>query len=81
MNIVDAVDVANELLPRRWRRVLALGLIGAFFAFPNAAADAVLWYAQERADRIVETVVEHTVLEPGAPRDAQVPDSPSDPTG
>ena len=62
MGLIDLLDGANELLPRKWKRRVAAVLLGAFLVWPSAAQQALLWYAHERAQQITSTPVE--VIEP-----------------
>lgn len=57
MGWMDFIDGLNELMPRRWKRWLSGVIVIAFFAFPSQAQKAVLWYGQEKARQITESVV------------------------
>jgi hypothetical protein len=70
MHPVDLIDAASELAPRRWKRYAATAFMAAFLLVPNRAADALTWYANEKADRIVKAVL-----------DSYVPSSASSPAG
>ena len=70
MHLVDFIDAATELAPRQWKRYAAIALVAAFVLVPDRAADALAWYATEKADQIVEAVL-----------DSEVPSPASSPTG
>lgn len=57
MGWTDLVDVANEVLPRRWKRKLSAAILAGFVLFPSEVRDAVLWYGQERGKQIAERFV------------------------
>ena len=58
MQLVDLIDAATELAPRRWKRYAATVFIAAFLLVPNKAADALTWYATEKADQIVKAMLD-----------------------
>lgn len=70
MHLVDLVEAATELAPRHWKRYAAVTFIAAFLLVPNRAADALTWYATEKADQIVKAVM-----------DSEAPLPASSPTG
>jgi hypothetical protein len=57
MGWTDAIDVANELLTRRWKRKLSVVILAGFVLLLTQAGDAVLWYGQERAKQITEQLL------------------------
>ncbi len=57
MSPVEVLDVVQDLLPRRCKRWLALMLVAGFLLVPNAASHAVVWYADQRAQQILEVLV------------------------
>jgi hypothetical protein len=54
MSVLELMDLANHVMLRRWKRYLATVLLIGFLVFPNTGSRALLWYANERAEQIVE---------------------------
>ena len=77
MDWIDGVDIGRGLMPRRWKRYVALVLLAAFLLFPNPAQRALFWYTHERAERIVNIVMNTTLHEPTVPAGPQVPAAPA----
>ena len=73
MDWIDEVDIGRGLLPRRWKRHVALAFLAALLLFPNPAQRALVWYAQERAERIVNVVMDTALPEPTTPAPGQGP--------
>ncbi len=68
VHLVDLIDAATELAPRKWKRYAAITFIAAFLLVPNKAADALTWYANEKAHEIVKAVLDSDVPSPtGSP--------------
>ena len=65
MGWIDGVDIGRGLMPRRWRRYVALAFLATLLLFPNPAQRAMFWYAHECAERIVNIVLDSTRPEPG----------------
>ena len=72
MQLVDLIDAAAELAPQKWKRYAATAFIAAFLLVPNKAADALTWYATERADQIVKAVLDTDGLPPADSRSVRV---------
>ena len=54
MNWTDGVDLADELMPRRWKRAVALVMLTLWLIFPNLGSRVLMLYAQARADALVQ---------------------------
>lgn len=76
MDWIDGVDIGRGLMPRRWKRHVALVFLAALVLFPNPAQRALFWYAQEHAERITRVVMGTVVPEPVTPVPAKVPAAP-----
>ena len=76
MDWIDGVDIGGGLMTRRWKRYVALIFLAAFLLVPNPAQRALFWYGQERAERIVNIVVDTTLPESTVPARPQVPAGP-----
>ena len=66
MHPVDLIDAATGLAPRKWKRYAATALVAAFLLVPNRAADALAWYANEKAEQIVNAVLDAHVASPAS---------------
>jgi hypothetical protein len=64
MSLLDLVDAANEILPRRWKRCLAAGAVVAFLVYPSGASRVLFWYANEGAQQVVQPLVNVTIPDP-----------------
>ena len=76
MDWIDGVDIGRGFMPRRWKRYVALVLLASLLLFPNPAQRALFWYGQERAERIVNIVMDTTLPESTVPARPQVPSGP-----
>lgn len=76
MDWIDGVDIGGGLLPRRWKRHVARVFLVALVLFPNPAQRVLFWYGQERAERIVNIVVDTTLPESTVPARPQVLSGP-----
>ena len=57
MGWTDAIDIGTELLPRRWKRWLAVvAFVGGFVLFPGVGEAALNWYTTEKAQDLVERI-------------------------
>lgn len=61
MHPVDLIDAVTDLAPRKWKRYAAIAFMATFLLVPNRAADALTWYANEKAAQIVDSVLHATV--------------------
>lgn len=57
MGWVDAMDVASELLSRRWKRRMAFTAIAGFILFPATGAAVLNWWSTEKAKSIIEKIL------------------------
>lgn len=73
MTWVDLIDGATELTPRKWKRCASVAFVAALFLFPNAASRAIIWYATERAQHIVSTVLDSVEPAPTSIPTSSVP--------
>ena len=73
MSPFDLMDAVGELAPRRWKRYFATAVLLGFLVYPNQASRALHWYAQERAQQMVQELTDLTPPEQpsGAPADVQ----------
>ena len=76
MDWIDGVDIGRGLMPRQWKRYVALIFLAVLLLFPNPAQRALFWYAQERAERVVNIVMDATLSESTTPAPGQVPAAP-----
>ena len=76
MDWIDGVDIGGGLMPRRWKRHVAVAFLAVLLLFPNPAQRALFWYAQERAERIVNIVVDTALPVSTTPASGQVPAAP-----
>lgn len=54
-NAADVIEVLTEVLPQRAHGRIQVALLIATIIAPGAVFGAVRWYADQRADAIVET--------------------------
>lgn len=67
MHLVDLIDAATELAPRRWKDFVAAAFFVSFLLVPTRAADALTWYVTQKADQIVKAVLDSEVSSPSSP--------------
>ena len=68
----DVLDFVGGSLSRRWKRYLALAGVVAIMAFPDLGSRALIWYANERAQQLVDVITELAFDAPEAPTNPSV---------
>lgn len=72
MTWLDVLDLVGGCLSRHWKRYLVVAGFVAFMAFPDLGSRAFFWYANERAQQLVDVITDVTFDVPEAPTSPSV---------
>jgi hypothetical protein len=56
MNLADGLDLAADLLPRKARHVVGLGVLILALCYPIGLVHFVTWYAAQKSHAIVQQI-------------------------
>jgi len=72
MNLTDGIDLVADLLPRKARYAVGIGVAIVALCYPSGLSQFVTWYATEKSHELVYQI-QHLLPVPSQP----VPSGPS----
>ena len=66
MSLTDLIDITLDLLPRRATRAIGCAIVLGLLVMPGPTNDLFNWYAQRKAQQIVDIIQLPSPSEPPA---------------